>query len=100
MTLPEPTDETMDRARTEQQAADEARTTRARENWRDQADGIERGMADAVERATAMGDRVEPSTLPPDRRPDDADPAATLDLDGPRRVDPDGERRATPRDDA
>lgn len=97
---PEPTDETMDRARAEQEAADEARASRAEQSWHDQAGSIENGMADAVERATAMGDRVEPSTLPPDRRPDDADPAATLDLDGPRQVDPDGERRAPRHDDA
>ena len=79
----EPGQATMRKAREDQQQADAARTTDAQQAWRDQAEEIEEGMADAVERAAAMGDHVEPSTLPPERRPHAADPGtATGPNDG------------------
>ena len=89
MNAPQPDDTAMERAREEQRAADEARSAKAEANWRDQASRIEEGMADAVDRAAEMGDRVEPSTLPPDRRPEPSEETGG----GPRRADPDAERR-------
>ena len=69
MDAKEPSAAAMQRARTAQQQAEEARTANAARVWREQGRDIESGMADAVERAAAMGDLVEPSTLPPGRRP-------------------------------
>ena len=65
----EPTAAAMDKARADQQEAERARTENAERAWRQQGRDIEEGMADAVARAAAMGDHVEPSTLPPGRRP-------------------------------
>ncbi len=53
MTPVEPNDQTMDRAREDHRAADEARAEKRADDWRAQATGIEDGMADAVERAAA-----------------------------------------------
>ncbi|WP_377643929.1 hypothetical protein [Oryzobacter terrae] len=100
MTPTEPNDTTMDRAREDHRAAGEARAEKRIDDWRGQASEIEDGMADAVERATAMGDRVERSTLPADRRPEGAEATSLPSETGPRQVDPDGERRGSPRDDA
>ena len=65
----EPSAAAMQKARADQQEAERARTANAERTWRRQGRDIEEGMADAVARATAMGDHVEPSTLPPERRP-------------------------------
>lgn len=64
----EPSAAAMAKARADRQEAEDARTANAARVWREQGRDIEKGMADAVERAAAMGDLVEPSTLPPARR--------------------------------
>ena len=64
MDTKEPSDEAMDRAREEQRAADEARAEKPRRVWEAQAAEIEGIAADAVERAAAMGDKVEPIPAP------------------------------------
>lgn len=68
MATPEPSKAALRQAHADQQAAQESRAGGAKQAWRDQGREIEDGMADAVERATAMGDLVEPTTLPPQRR--------------------------------
>ncbi|MFQ6172061.1 hypothetical protein ACK8HX_10670 [Oryzobacter sp. R7] len=65
----EPSDEAMERARAEQRAADEARAEKPRRMWQAQAADIEGMSADAVERAAAMGDKVEPIPAPGDGEP-------------------------------
>jgi hypothetical protein len=65
----EPSAAAMQKARADQQESDRARTENVERTWRRQGRDIEEGMADAVARAAAMGDHVEPSTLPPERRP-------------------------------
>ena len=67
----EPTDQTMDRPREDHRADDEARAEKRADDSRAQATGIEDGMADAVERATATspgptGDPRMGRALPPD----------------------------------
>jgi hypothetical protein len=67
----EPTAEDLARARTEHEQQADDRVAQRTESWHEQAEQIENDMSDAVERAQAMGDHVEPSLLPPERRPDE-----------------------------
>lgn len=59
----QPKDTDLARAREEQEAADAARAEKPQRVWEEQAAEIEGISADALERAAAMGDRVEP--IPP-----------------------------------
>ena len=65
----EPTAGDLARARTEQEQGGDDQVARRTESWQEQAEQIENDMSDAVERAEAMGDHVEPSLLPQERRP-------------------------------
>ena len=65
----EPTAGDLARARTEQERGGDDQVARRTESWQEQAEQIENDMSDAVERAEAMGDHVEPSLLPQERRP-------------------------------
>jgi gas vesicle protein len=67
----EPTADDLARARADQEQHADDRVARRTEAWQEQAEQIENDMSDAVERAQAMGDRVEPSLLPSDRRGDE-----------------------------
>ncbi len=67
----EPTADDLARARADQEQHADDRVARRTESWQEQAEQIENDMSDAVERAEAMGDHVEPSLLPPERRPDE-----------------------------
>lgn len=93
MTPREPDDDAMERAREEQRAADEARADKPARVWQQQADEIEGIAADAVERAAAMGDKVEPIP-PPGEGPwhedeqDAAEDARTAVVDPDDRDDP------------
>ena len=60
-----------DKARADQEQHADDRVARRTESWQEQAEQIENDMSDAVERAEAMGDHVEPSLLPPERRADE-----------------------------
>jgi hypothetical protein len=71
MDVREPTEGDMARAHEAQRAAAEDKAEAVRRRTQEQAAQIESDMSDAVERAQAMGDRVEPSLLPPERRPDE-----------------------------
>jgi hypothetical protein len=64
----EPTADDLARARAEREQHAHDRVAARTESWREQAERIENDMSDAVERAEAMGDHVEPSLLPPERR--------------------------------
>ena len=77
----EPTADDLARARAEHEQHADDRVARRTESWQEQADQIENDMSDAVERAQAMGDRVEPSLLPPERRPGET-PAEERDSAG------------------
>jgi len=77
----EPTADDIARARAERdtQGGDEvAQRTRS---WQAQAEQIDADMSDAVERAQAMGDHVEPALLPHERRADET-PADDRDSTG------------------
>ena len=67
----EPTADDLAKARADQEKHADDRVARRTESWQEQAEQIENDMSDAVERAQAMGDHVEPSLLPPERRPDE-----------------------------
>jgi len=77
----EPTADDLARARAEQEQHADDRVARRTESWEEQAEQIEKDMSDAVERAQAMGDHVEPSLLPPERRADET-PAENRDSVG------------------
>jgi hypothetical protein len=78
----EPTAGDLAKARTEQErGGDDDKVARRTESWQEQAEQIESDMSDAVERAQAMGDHVEPSLLPQERRPDET-PAEDRDSVG------------------
>lgn len=79
MNAKEPSDEAMDRAREEQRVADEARAEKPRRVWEEQAAEIEGIAADALERAAAMGDKVEPIPPPGEGAWHDSDEAAAED---------------------
>ena len=87
MNAREPDEAAMRQARDDQEEADAARAAGAHPAWQEQGSEIEQGMADAVDRAAAMGDRVEPSTLPPERRPeaDVGDDDPEVDAEKPAR---------------
>jgi len=85
MDAKEPTADDLARARAELEGQGEDRVARRTESWQEQAEQIESDMSDAVERAQAMGDRVEPSLLPQERRADET-PAEDRDSLG----DPEG----------
>ena len=65
----EPTAGDLAKARAEQERGGDDKVARRTESWQEQAEQIENDMSDAVERAEAMGDHVEPSLLPQERRP-------------------------------
>src|SRR4051794_9080749 len=67
----EPTRDDLERAHEAQRRAEDEKAEAVRRRTQEQAAQIESDMSDAVERAQAMGDRVEPSLLPPERRPDE-----------------------------
>jgi hypothetical protein len=64
----EPTADDVARARAEQGTRGHDKVAQRTESWQEQAEQIEADMSDAVERAQAMGDHVEPSLLPQERR--------------------------------
>ena len=64
----EPTADDLARARAEQEQQADDRVARRTESWEEQAEQIASDMSDAVERAQAMGDHVEPSLVPRERR--------------------------------
>ena len=65
----EPSAEDIARARAEQEQQADDKVAQRTESWQQQAEQIEKDMSDAVERAEAMGDRVEPSLVPPEPLP-------------------------------
>ena len=62
----EPTGDDLARARSEQEQQADDTVARRTESWHEQAEQIENDLLDAVERAQAMGDHVEPSLVPPE----------------------------------
>ena len=81
----EPTADDLARARADQDRRGDERDARRTQSWHEQAEQIQDDMSDAVERAQAMGDHVEPSLLPDQRRADET-PARERNSAG----DPDG----------
>jgi len=77
----EPTADDLVKARAERDRQGDDTVAQRTESWQQQAEQIRDDMSDAVERAQAMGDRVEPSLLPQERQPDET-PAEDRDSVG------------------
>jgi hypothetical protein len=85
----EPTADDLARARAEQEQHAGDSVARRTESWQEQAEQIRSDMWDAVERAQAMGDHVEPSLLPQERRGGETPAEERNSVGGPDDVDDD-----------
>ncbi len=72
MSEEQPTQEQLDKARREHEAATQEKDAATRQEWSEQAAEIAEGMAERQRRAEAMGDHVEPIVTTP--KPDVNDP--------------------------
>ncbi|MEO6790873.1 MAG: hypothetical protein ABI187_07890 [Ornithinibacter sp.] len=72
MSEKQPTEEHLDKARAEHEAAAQEKDAKTRQDWSEQASEIAAGMAARQRQAEAMGDYVEPIVRTP--KPDINDP--------------------------
>ena len=83
----EPTADDLARARAEHEQQADDKVARRTESWHEQSEQIENDMSDAVERAQAMGDHVEPSLLPREGRADETPAEERTSVGDPDTVD-------------